>query len=340
MKSVGRTWSLIALEADARQYRGNNGYDDDLTTTYRYDSAVANHKQIATGDLIFLRNADHLLGVAQVEKIETSAVSKARQRCPQCGQVSLKFRKTRSLPWRCSGGHEFSSPASESVQLTGYEAHYGKSYLATPKAISVSQIKAAALRPNDQLSIEELDLAKLEAGLTEKFPETRALIASFLLGRNLDPVDAFVTTHIAHNDQQFVPSMSDTRETLLRAIKVRRGQKSFRDSLIRRYGARCVASGCKLMDIVEAAHIDPYRDFNHNHPENGLLLRADLHTLFDLNLMAVDPARLVLRFHPKALSAGYASLDGQPLQINETRRPSLLPIAKRWQVFLQQMSGS
>jgi HNH endonuclease len=35
------------------------------------------------------------------------------------------------------------------------------------------------------------------------------------------------------------------------------------------------------LDILEAAHISPYRGEEDNHPENGLLLRADLHTLFD-----------------------------------------------------------
>ncbi|MEH1887220.1 MULTISPECIES: HNH endonuclease signature motif containing protein [unclassified Nostoc] len=32
---------------------------------------------------------------------------------------------------------------------------------------------------------------------------------------------------------------------------------------------------------LEAAHIIPYSETENNHPSNGLLLRADLHTLFD-----------------------------------------------------------
>ena len=65
------------------------------------------------------------------------------------------------------------------------------------------------------------------------------------------------------------------------------------------YGAskryRCMVSGCQLVDLLEAAHIRPYRGENDNHPSNGLLLRADLHTLFDLDLLGIDPETLLVR---------------------------------------------
>ncbi len=41
--------------------------------------------------------------------------------------------------------------------------------------------------------------------------------------------------------------------------------------------------------MLEAAHITPYSELGTNHVTNGLLLRADLHTLFDYGLIGVDP---------------------------------------------------
>ena len=67
------------------------------------------------------------------------------------------------------------------------------------------------------------------------------------------------------------------------------------------------------MDIVEAAHIWPYRGRDDNHPDNGLLLRADLHTLFDLDLMGIEPDSLETRLHPTAGNAGYREFDGVQL---------------------------
>lgn len=335
MRRSARTWSLIALTAELRQYGGNVGYEDDLTKTYRYDAAVPNHKQLAIGDLVFIRDSKRLIGVSRIDHIISSPIHKGRQRCPECGQVDLKLRKAKQPPWRCSAGHEFLEPRMESILVMGYEAHYGQSFIPTFEAIPVADIKAAALRPNDQLSIEELNLAKLEQRLTEKFPGTCELIAHFLDGVALCATDAIAEYRLTDYNVQFVSSMSDTRERVLKSILQRRGQKNFRDRLIKRYGARCLASGCDLMDIVEAAHIDPYRDANDNHPENGLLLRTDLHTLFDLHLMAIDPNGLVLRFHPKVHASGYAALEGAALQVRERYLPAEEPIARRWKTFLQ-----
>ena len=49
--------------------------------------------------------------------------------------------------------------------------------------------------------------------------------------------------------------------------------------------------------MLEAAHISPYRGEDDNHVENGLLLRSDIHTLFDLDLLGIDPERLRVVLH-------------------------------------------
>ena len=80
-----------------------------------------------------------------------------------------------------------------------------------------------------------------------------------------------------------MPTQGDERERLFRQIRARRGQRVFREKLRARYGDRCAVCGCNVLDVLEAAHIRPYRGDLDNHVENGLLLR---HTQFDLDLIS------------------------------------------------------
>ena len=43
-------------------------------------------------------------------------------------------------------------------------------------------------------------------------------------------------------------------------------------------------TGCDVVQALDAAHISPYLGDQSNHVTNGVLLRADIHTLFDLQL--------------------------------------------------------
>jgi predicted restriction endonuclease len=83
-------------------------------------------------------------------------------------------------------------------------------------------------------------------------------------------------------------SIDDSRRRTLQAIVARQGAPKFRAELIIAYEGRCAATGCDLPAALEAAHIHPYRGAQTNLISNGLLLRADVHTLFDLGLIAVD----------------------------------------------------
>ena len=91
----------------------------------------------------------------------------------------------------------------------------------------------------------------------------------------------------------------------LRNITRRRGQPAFRSSLLKLYGQRCVVSGTSVEEVLEAAHIRPYDGPSTNQPQNGLLLRADLHTLFDLGLFAIDPRTRTVVFSRRLKGTTY-----------------------------------
>lgn len=139
-------------------------------------------------------------------------------------------------------------------------------------------------------------------------------------------------------ESEFAPQEEDGREIVFQQIKDRRGQQIFRNSLRERYGESCLISGCTLMDVVEAAHIKPYRGNADNHPANGLLLRADLHTLFDLDLMGIEPTTLLVRVHPVAKAAGYAEFDGVQIKCLSAK-PSEIALTIRWRSFLKKLEN-
>lgn len=105
----------------------------------------------------------------------------------------------------------------------------------------------------------------------------------------------------------------DEMQRVLAAIVRRRGQPAFRKALLDAYGGCCAMTGCDAADALEAAHIQPYSGPKSNEVTNGLLLRADVHTLFDLYLLAVDPKSFRVSVSPTLMSSTYRELQDRQL---------------------------
>ena len=65
-------------------------------------------------------------------------------------------------------------------------------------------------------------------------------------------------------------------------------QQEFRRKIAERDGLRCAISHCELPEILDAAHLLPRADGGSDAPQNGIILRADLHRLFDAGLLKLD----------------------------------------------------
>ena len=117
----------------------------------------------------------------------------------------------------------------------------------------------------------------------------------------------------------------DGRERVIAQIVRRRGQPKFRRTLLEAYEGRCAFSDCDAVTALEAAHIVPYQGDATDHVGNGLLLRADLHTLFDLGLLAVDTATMTVLISSELASTAYAELAGRAVRwpIEAAFRPSI-----------------
>lgn len=71
-------------------------------------------------------------------------------------------------------------------------------------------------------------------------------------------------------------------------IRPRLGQGTFRVVVTDAYERRCVVTGEKTLPILDAAHIRPFADEGRHEVSNGLLLRTDIHRLFDLGYVTVS----------------------------------------------------
>ncbi len=69
----------------------------------------------------------------------------------------------------------------------------------------------------------------------------------------------------------------------------RLGQGGFRVAVSDIYNRRCAVSGEHSLPALEAAHIRPYADGGTHELGNGILLRADIHRLFDQGFVTVTP---------------------------------------------------
>jgi putative restriction endonuclease len=75
----------------------------------------------------------------------------------------------------------------------------------------------------------------------------------------------------------------------LTEVRPRLGQGAFRVIVTDAYDRRCAVTGERTLPVLEAAHIKPYRLVGMHEASNGLLLRSDLHRLFDLGYVTITP---------------------------------------------------
>lgn len=131
----------------------------------------------------------------------------------------------------------------------------------------------------------------------------------------------------------------DRRTIRTQAAVVRPGQASFREAVIARYGGQCCISGCSIAALIEAAHIIPYRGQQTDEVSNGLLLRVDLHRLFDAHLMSIQPEALVVEVAGAIEDPTYRAFHGMQL-FKFTPRPRRLFLEEHYRLFQAQETTS
>lgn len=126
----------------------------------------------------------------------------------------------------------------------------------------------------------------------------------------------------------------DGRKRVLAEVARRQGQAKFRRDLLDAYQGACAITGTNVADVLQAAHIYAYNGPATNRVTNGILLRADIHNLFDLSLLTIDPGSLEVMVSQRLQGTAYWELHGRPLRLplKPSHRPSLVALRARFAV--------
>lgn len=144
-----------------------------------------------------------------------------------------------------------------------------------------------------------------------------------------DPRFAPDVSYLKHMsvDIEFAGQVATDDEKVRYALRRERlGQQWFRKQLVVAYDGRCAVSDCGVSEALEAAHIENYSGPKSQVASNGILLRRDLHSLFDAHLISFEPVCGEYRLCGSYLldKTDYASFAGATLrQPNEDQwRPN------------------
>ncbi|MBU3066416.1 HNH endonuclease [Nocardia sp. NEAU-G5] len=287
---------LVMSKAAYRRLGGGEKYDDDPSRRYSWDSTVPNHLNVRPGDFVVLWDEVESLGASVIERIRTGRAVKRRGRCTNvtCRTTNYEARKTMRPIFRCSEcGTTFDDPVFEDVDVETFRSDHGQAWVELVGAFSAEELRAFCDKPKSQNSFRTLDWDAFRAA------------AMRVTGTDLfGPLDAA---------SKQIQGGHTTRPT-----RVRLGQKEFRKTLLAKYKTRCAFTGDLPETVLDACHLYSYAKVGKHHEHGGILLRRDLHTLFDLGEIAVDGNDVIDVSERYREFATYGELHGKPLTIPVT----------------------
>ncbi|MEE1787722.1 HNH endonuclease signature motif containing protein [Streptomyces sp. SP17BM10] len=274
--------------------RVGGGYDDYSASHYSWDERVPNAEKVKVGDEIVLWNGQTLLGMSVIESIEVGSGTKDLSTCPTCGKADIAERKTMTPKYRCWNQEckvEFAEPTVETVPVATYRSRYEPGWVDLRGIVSGAELRALCVMPKSQNALREL-----------RWEDFRKRVET---GKNSTPLDIIDSTR-----EIIVGGHTKT------TVRVRKGQPAFRAALLDQFGEVCAFTGPMPAFVLEAAHLYSYAANGKHHPDGGLLLRRDVHRLFDLGQIAIDPHSLTLDVSPRARAyADYDKLHGQAMTV-------------------------
>jgi len=303
-----QAWLALSKAADDyRRLVGSEHYDDDPASHYSWDSTVPNHGKVGKGDLIALWDLETLLGISVIESIERWPDTKMVGRCPNtsCGKASIEARKTLEPKYRCYDcGELFDEPTRITIDVTRYRSDHAESWVDLNGLLDAPTLRSLCVSPKSQNSFRPLNIEAFRAAVSAK---SEAEVFQLV-----DTVSAQISG--GHKE---VP------------VRVRIGQAAFRAHLLKKYGEVCAFTGPAPKVVLDACHLYRYAKLSVHEDEGGLMLRRDLHSLFDQGLITVD-ADFVIHVAESVRSyPPYAWLHGSPLRVKPSPK-QVVWLAEHW----------
>ena len=289
-----RAWLVITT--DDPELLGE-GYEDILGQIYSWDDKVANHSYLQAGDALVLWDRQQLLGYGIINNIETSVGEKTTYHCPICKKSGLQTRKTTEAPYYCPPRKSpVQEPGTRKINVQRYRANYAETWVDLSGELCGAELRRLCEKPKSQHSLRPLKwrefLNALSSDVRPVVQKNQRIGSSDIEG--------------GHHQQ---------------TVRVRKGQSRFRAQLLTKYGEVCAFSGPTTRHALDAAHLYSYASVSEHHSCGGMLIRKDLHRLFDLGLLRVDPDALVIHIHEEIRDIpAYGDLHGERLAIEIPRR--------------------
>jgi hypothetical protein len=292
-----KAWSLLSL---TETEQGPSAYPNELGVCYIYDTTVPNGRHIAPGDLAIVRDDTLVLGAGWIDSIDTVPGRKIRPRCPTCGRAGRRPRKKLQPKYRCPHcSAEFDDAIEEEVDVKVFNANYSRTWRPADALFPEEVLDPAYATRSKQNAIRRLDVVRLRPILDNYLVTGEPWWGSYV--------------------------RKDTRirgGSAVALVKTRLGQQRFREAMLGRYGEICAFTGPQPAGALEAAHLYLYSENPTHDIEGGLLLRCDLHALFDRWLITIDPERWSIEIGPDLRRySSLAALHGQLVQIPPELRP-------------------
>ncbi|MBG54589.1 MAG: hypothetical protein CL795_02155 [Chloroflexi bacterium] len=246
-------------------YRRSSNWEYDFISTYQWDNFVPNYEKLKAGDFIAIWDGQNsvLLGVSVVTEIIQGEATKIRFRCPYCKASKVMPRKTTLPRYRCGNcKNTFEKPFEQSINVKTYTSDHAAGWVDLSHLQIGNEFKELLEKPKSQHSLRRLD--------TNSFQ-------NFLKQNTLGKKFNFI-----HKVQKAI-----TGGSKIVTVKTRVGQPQFRKQLIEKYGFSCAISGPSPKEAIHACHLYSYA--KHEEHEAGILLRSDLHSLFDSGLLKINP---------------------------------------------------
>lgn len=294
IRSEVTAWLAQSKQADYRRIVGNDKYDDNPASHYSWDSSVVHHQEVGVGDVIVIWD-EYLLGVSVIDRIETGTGTKTTSKCPHCGRSNVVSRKHKLPVFRCDDCRaEFDEPVYGKKNVTTYRGSHDQAWIDLEGVLDGKSLRSLCVYPREQNSFRKL-----------KFEEFRRALRSATDGDPLRILDETI-------EQLSAQSAGNTR---VGPVRVRTARASMRAQLLAEYGPRCAVTGPAPEAVLEACRLDIYSVPGKSVDQGGLLMRRDIHKLFDMGLLVVDGAGIVdiaedIRAYP-----AYEALHGSRVDI-------------------------
>ena len=212
--------------------------------------------------------------------------------------ANFKRRLQAQPPYRCAAcSSKFEETEKKEVSVRTYTADYSRTWRPADSMFPARELNSVYVARAAQHSIRQLNTDRLRPLL-----DGHLVISDLWWGRGERPAPP--------GGYKTAPG------------KTRQGQQRFREEMLGRFGNNCAFSGPRPPESLEAAHLYAYSKSPHHDLRGGLLLRRDLHALFDRELITIDPDSWTIDVAPSlSRYPDIRALQGKRLEVPPELRP-------------------